>query len=162
MDGDSRNFYDHNIVVARKLLLEETGVMICKPPANVETIVDAQGRPHLTRPRPSSMCAFLRGVPDIPAGCAQSMHRRDIEQAYLSIYPTDRPEYLILSVDNGSGFDPTDKVAWFYACKFMEKYNVQLCAPVSYASGQSAFNYLIERPWSQFKKAIVVRHIWGP
>ena len=155
LHGDSRNFYDHNIAVANKLLMEVTGVMICKPPSKIETLADEQGRPRLPRPHPSSMCAFLRGVPNLAKGCTQYMHWCDIEEAYLSMPPDDRPEYLFVSVDNGSGFEPTDEIGWYYACKFLQTYRLKLCAPLSYASGQSALNYLIERPWSQFKKAIV-------
>ena len=153
LDGDDRNKYDHNIVLGAKLLMENSGVVICRAPPDTNTVKDEFGREHLPRPRPVDMCCTLRPVYENQKGCAQYMHWQDIEAAYLSIGEGERPEYIIVSVDNGSGYDPTDELGTYYAAKFAEKYGIKMLAVLSYAAGQSALHYFVERQWSQFKKA---------
>ena len=72
--SDDRDFYDHNLAVGRRLLIEVSGIMSCKIPHPVTLVEDENGCSHLPRPRPDSMSVFLHAVPDIPSSCAQYLH----------------------------------------------------------------------------------------
>ena len=108
MRGDGRKFYDHHIAVGTKMLMEVTGIVMCQGTDGVP-LKDQFDRQRLPRPRAIHMEVFIRGVPDLPSGCTQRLHWDNIESAYLSLAEDDRPEFLFISVDNGSGFDPTDE-----------------------------------------------------
>ena len=82
--GDSRNQYDHNTVVANKLLVETTGAVLCKP-APYKQLTDALGRPRLPRCRAFGMCDYIRGVPFTVKDTAQACHFRDIRKTLLTL-----------------------------------------------------------------------------
>lgn len=60
LHGDDRNNYDPNIVLGSKLLMDNSGVVICRAPRNPSVIKDELGRDHLPRPEPVDMCCTLR------------------------------------------------------------------------------------------------------
>ena len=112
LEGDDRNAYDHSVVLGSRLLMDNTGVAICRMTDEKGEVIDQHGRPHLRRPKALDLCCFLRAVPDLEKGCTQYQHWLDIEETYLSILEEHRPHYLFLCSDNGSGYDPTDEVRY--------------------------------------------------
>lgn len=115
-------------------------------------MLDQHGRKHKHRPVQVDMCCFLRAVPDEEQFTQQFLHWADIEETYLAIPDSERPEYIFLCTDNGSGYDPTDEMGQHFAAKFMEKYNIKFLFLLGFAPGQSALNYFCERMWAQFRK----------
>jgi len=102
------------------------------------------------------MIDSLRGVPLLEKECDRFRHWQDLERLWLTIPEDDRPVDLFLIVgDNGSGYDPTDEENKFYASKFAKKFGIKCIGLASYASGESAKNVEVERPWSQHKKLLV-------
>ena len=160
LSGDGMDMFDHNQAVGRNVLMETTGVVHCTPPDEIQEINDNLGRPRLPRPRARMMCDFLRGVPQLEKDTSQYLHWVDIEQTWLTIPEEERPvDMLIIYGDNGSGFDPTDERNQHYAKKLMDKYNIKVIGLVSYAAGESARNFEIERPWAPHKKTVVGQRI---
>ena len=155
--ADNRNQYDHNIVVGQKLLVETTGIAMCKSQPYKE-LTDDIGRPRLPRSKTFAMCDYIRGVPYHIKGTAQAVHFRDIRDALKTLPDGELPSVLCICGDNGyrSGFDPTDPVNQHYAGELTRDFpNVMAVCLISYAAGESSMNVLIERPWSQHKKAVV-------
>ena len=73
-DGCDRNHYDHHIVVGSRLLMDNTGVVLCRTPEPINVLKDNLGRDRLPRPRPMDMCCFLRPVYEIEPLCNQYLH----------------------------------------------------------------------------------------
>ena len=156
LKGDERDWYDHNNAVAKKLLLEVTGIVECQPPQNSSIMTDELGRPRLPRPRPVAMYDYCRGVPQLVSGTQEYMHWADFEQSYLANPIEKRAAIIICCQDNGSGFDPTSRLGAYYACKFAEKYaTVKAIGQISPAAGESTINHEVEREWSQHRISIV-------
>ena len=152
---DDHNYYDHQIVLAASLKMDNFGVAICRHPGD-EHVADKYGRPHLQRPVPKDMCCFLRSVRDMKGepGCQTYRHVRDIEETWLSLPAAERPEYLFISLDNGDGSDPTEEKFAFYLTKFMSRHlEIKMIDAVTWASGHSVRNYFIELQWGKFNMA---------
>ena len=97
-------------MTVRQRVVGDTIIYLCNQiGTGDEHVVDNYGRPHLQKWVPKDMCCFLRPVRDMKGelGCQTYRHVRDIEETWLSLPAAERPEYLILSLDNGDWSDPT-------------------------------------------------------
>ena len=154
LTGDDRDNYDHNHPVGKKLLVETTGIVELEPPENPTILTDEYGRPRYSRCTPVGMTCFNRAVPMLVKGTSQYSHWRD-QRAALDNVGDEKLDAAFWTVDNGSGFDPTDETNQYYLGKVIDDYGLMFAGTGSFAANESARHTAIERPWSQAKKAVI-------
>ena len=106
--GDGHKNYDHNQAVMKKLLMEVTGIVFCKPPNEAFELLDELGRKRLPRPKTKYMFDYCRGVPLLVSGTAEALHWADMEASMKALIPEHgAPDFMVICGDNGPGYDPT-------------------------------------------------------
>ena len=141
MKDDGHDWYDHSTAEGRKMLMEVTGIVECRPPAKTDVMHDELGRPRLPRPRPYAMYDYCRGVPQLVSGTQEYMHWADMEASYTANPREERAEIVVCCQDNGSGFDPLSEVGAYLACKFAERHKLKMLVQCSPAAGESTLNF---------------------
>lgn len=164
LDGDTHNNYDHTFGFfdneGRSMKVKTTGIVFCHFDENdntVDTSKDKYGRDHLPRPRTKEMYVFNRDN-HFEHGDPTMSHWLDIESAFDRAFPeaSDQPEIFGIISDNGSGYDPVCPRNQHYAKLFMDRHpGIKAMCLMSFAAGESARNFEIERAWAAFKKALI-------
>jgi hypothetical protein len=161
LEGDTHNNLDHDYgfydQYGKSLKVQTTGIVLCyfDPEENSDVVKDKYDRDHYPRPRVKEMFAFNRDKHH-EHGDATMSHWRDIETAFDLAYPKfeDQPELFCIISDNGSGYDPMCPRNQHYAKKFMDRHSgIKFLGLMSFAAGESARNFEIERAWAAFIKA---------
>ena len=163
LEGDTHNSLDHSFGyfdhLGRSLKVRTTGIVFCfhDDGEQQDTVKDKYERDHLPRARVTRFFAFNRDN-HFDHGDATMSHWRDIESAFDSTYPEleDQPEIFCLISDNGSGYDPVCPRNMHYAKLFMDRHQgIKFLVLMSFAAGESARNFEIERSWAAFIKALI-------
>ena len=163
LEGDTHNNIDHNFgyfdAQGRSMKVRTTGIVFCylDEKDNLDTVKDKYGRDHLPRPRVKEMFVFNRDN-HFEHGDATMSHWRDIKTAFEQTYPQQeqQPEIFCVISDNGSGYDPVCPRNQHYAKVFMDDHpGIKLLILMSFAAGESARNFEIERSWAAFTKALI-------
>ena len=91
-------------------------------------------------------------------GDATMSHWLDIENAFRGAYSceAEEPEVFCIISDNGSGYDPVCPRNAHYAKMFMDRHKgIKVMVLLSFAAGESARNFEIERAWAAFMKKLI-------
>ena len=163
LEGDTHNNLDHNFGYfdhqGRSVKVRTTGVVLCyfDGEDNCDVVLDKHGREHYPRARVKELFVFNRDNHH-EHGDATMSHWRDIESAFDSAYPKleDQPEIFCVISDNGSGYDPMCPRNMHYAKLFMDRHlGIKFLVLMSFAAGESARNFEIERSWAALIKALI-------
>ena len=163
LEGDTHNNIDHNFghfdAQGRSMKVRTTGIVFCylDEHDNLDTVKDKYGRDHLPRPRVKEMFVFNRDN-HFEHGDATMSHWRDIKTAFEQTYPEQKlqPEIFCVISDNGSGYDPMCPRNQHYAKLFMDDHlGIKVLILMSFAAGESARNFEIERSWAALTKALI-------